>query len=97
MRDELPQKIGVNEAAIINLDSKTNPGTHWVCYNKRSNEIDYFDSYGDLRPPIELVNYFKSNANHQNPSIRYNYDRRQGFDSVNCGHLCLQFLSKCSV
>lgn len=97
MRDRLPQKIGLNESAIINLDSESNPGTHWVCYKKRGAVIDYFDSYGDLRPPVELVNYFKSDNEQQTPTIRYNYDRRQGFDSVICGHLCLEFLSECSV
>ena len=35
-------------------------GTHWVCYFKRKNKVNYFDNFGNLRPPIELINYFYS-------------------------------------
>ena len=58
MRDSLPVgKPHINETAVINLDSSTGVGTHWVCYKKRGAKVDYFDSFGDLRPPLELVRY----------------------------------------
>lgn len=87
MRDSLPARPLVYETAIVNLDSSSGTGTHWVCYRKRQNRVVYFDSFGNLRPPAELVNYFGPSIN-----IEYNYERRQGFDSVICGHLCLEFL-----
>lgn len=58
MRDSLPHSVHVNECAIINLDSISGPGTHWVCYKKLGSLVEYFDSFGNLRPPIELIKYW---------------------------------------
>lgn len=88
MRDALPKKTRRYESAIVNLDSKYGEGTHWVCYRKRGNRVEYFDSFGNLRPPMELLQYLGSGV-----TINYNYERKQGFDTVVCGHLCLKFLT----
>lgn len=88
MRDALPKRPRKYESAIVNLDSIIGGGTHWVCYMKRSDKVFYFDSFGNLRPPIEIYKYFGPSAD-----IMYNYDRRQSFNSVICGHLCLEFLT----
>lgn len=88
MRDTLPKKPRQYESSVINLDSHHGTGTHWVCYMKRGNNVSYFDSFGNLRPPIELVRYFGPAAN-----LVYNYERQQNIDSVICGHLCLKFLA----
>lgn len=88
MRDNLPRNGPlINESAIVNLDSKNNIGSHWVCYKKRGKFVHYFDSFGNLRPPYELTRYFGKDV-----KIKYNYRRYQKFNSFNCGHLCLQFL-----
>lgn len=87
MRDALPAKPKVDESAIVNLDSSTGDGTHWVCYRKSGKTVHYFDSFGNLKPPLELLRYFGD------CQIYYNYRRVQKFDSVVCGHLCLKFLS----
>lgn len=87
MRNALPKKPNRKECAIINLDDKDKNGTHWVSYVKHDNEILYFDSFGDLRPPKELVKYFGKSM-----KIYYNYDRQQNFNTYVCGHLCLKFL-----
>ena len=87
MRNELPASGPRNqECAIVNLDDKNGPGTHWVAYKKHYNKINYFDSFGQLPPPLELVKYFGRG------NIKYNYDRYQDFDTFHCGHLCLKFL-----
>lgn len=88
MRDALPKRPRKYESAIVNLDSIKGSGTHWVCYMKRGDKVFYFDSFGNLRPPIEMYKYFGPSA-----GILYNYDRRQRFNSVICGHLCLEFLT----
>ncbi|XP_031781161.1 uncharacterized protein LOC103316074 [Nasonia vitripennis] len=44
-----------NESAVVNLDDFQNRGTHWVCYCKRGPEVIYFDSFGDLKPPNDLM------------------------------------------
>jgi hypothetical protein len=77
-----------NESGIMNLDSVEGPGTHWVAYAKRGNRAIYFDSFGNLRPPQELVRYFNSDVTH----IEYNHARYQRYNQSNCGQLCLRFL-----
>lgn len=85
MLDSLPQKPLKNECGIINLDRKIGSGTHWVAYFKKGNYVEYFDSYGNLQPPLEVINYLGSNIN-------YNYKNYQNNNTYNCGHLCLKFL-----
>lgn len=86
MRDTLPKdKPWTNECGIINLDSSKGNGTHWVAYFKKGKYNEYFDSFGDLRPPKELERYLKG-------IINYNHKNYQNYNQVNCGHLALQFL-----
>lgn len=88
MKDQLPKFIWENETGIVNLDNSTGPGTHWVCYKKLRKLVYYFDSFGNLPPPKELYTYFGKTDN-----ILYNNDALQTYDSVVCGHLCLEFLA----
>lgn len=90
MRDDLPSR-GPRpiESGIVNLDSNRGTGTHWVAYRKKGNVVEYFDSFGNLRPPLELEKYFGSSGVDR---IEYNYKRKQSSNSVVCGHLCLKFL-----
>lgn len=89
MRNDLP-KNGPRrrESAIVNLDDKDGPGTHWVAYKKIGDEVVYFDSFGNLRPPSDLVGYLGVG------SVKYNHERYQNYGTVDCGHLCLKFLSE---
>lgn len=85
-RDNLPKKPNNIECAVINLDTLRGRGTHWVSFFKNKNTVIYFDSFGDLPPPIELQTYLKGY------NILYNYINYQNFNTFNCGHLCLEFL-----
>ena len=76
------------ESAIINLDDASGSGTHWVAYRKRGNNVVYFDSFGDLQPPLDLMLYLDVDE------VKYNHERYQDFNTYVCGHLCLQFLSQ---
>lgn len=88
MRNSLPvDGPKTNEAAIVNLDDETGPGTHWVAYRKTGKDVLYFDSFGNLKPPKELLKYFGVEI------IHYNYKRYQNYDTFICGHLCLKFLA----
>ena len=87
MRDTLPNRPFVNESAIVNLDSVENEGSHWVCYKKRGKNIKYFDSFGNLKPLRELIDYFGEGVN-----ITYNRQKYQSFRRANCGQLCIEFL-----
>lgn len=89
MRDQLKKlKPHRKECAIVNLDSSSGPGTHWVAYSRHGNRTLYYNSFGDVTPPRELTLYLAGS------SIKYNYDAEQTYDTVVCGHLCLIFLIK---
>lgn len=86
MRDTLPTKPRVNECAVVNLDQNIGPGTHWVAYRKMRDRIIYFDSFGNLPPPRELLHYFR------NYDVYYNFSAFQSYNTTYCGQLCIQFL-----
>lgn len=85
MRDTLPLKPLKNEAIVINLDDYYGDGTHWVAIRKIVGRAVYFDSFGDLPPPKDVLRYL------QGTKVFYNYQRFQS-SPVECGHLCLEFL-----
>lgn len=88
MRDNLPiKKPWKNECMVINHDSIGSNGTHWTCFIKCDKKVYYFDSFGKLSPPLELVKYLGSDC-----KIFFNSDRYQNFGTIICGHLCLKFL-----
>ena len=88
MRDQLPYCAKRIECAIINLDTSSGPGTHWVCYIKRGNRVNYYDSFA-VTPPVELLHYWGDKA-----VVSFNYSVDQKSGEVICGHLCLKFLVK---
>ena len=81
LRDTLPTKTKLNECGILNVDSSSADGTHWVMWFKKGKDKFYFDSYG-VQPPSELIVYLKS-------PIFYNSERIQQNGEVFCGHLFL--------
>lgn len=88
MRNTLPKRCNKRECGVINLDDKDGPGTHWVSYYKKDDgTCYYFDSFGDLPPCKEFIDYVGDRC-----KILYNYKRKQTFNSIICGHLCLKFL-----
>lgn len=91
MRDILPHKCKKEECGIVNLDSVNSSGTHWTCYYKNGSKKLYFDSYGNARPPYELVKYLGADG------LQYNTDSFQNYDDPPiCGHLCLEVLRRLS-
>ena len=85
-RDILPKKAKLNECGILNLDSSSGDGRHWVMCFKKGKDKFYFDSYG-VQPPSELIAYLKS-------QIFYNSEWVQQNGEVFCGHLCLFVLKQ---
>lgn len=92
MRNSLP-KSSFNkkwECGVINLDDTDGIGTHWVSYYRKNNMCYYFDSFGNLQPPQEFVDYI--GADNNKCKIYYNHRAYQTYSKVNCGHLCMKFL-----
>ena len=73
------------ESAIINLDDEKGPETHWIAFTKKENEVIYFDSFGNLRPPLNLLKYLGVGG------IKYNREIYKNCNTFVCGHLCLKF------
>ena len=59
MRDTLPKTAKLNECGILNLDSCSGDGKHWVMLLKNGKDKFNFDSYG-VQPHSELIAYLKS-------------------------------------
>ena len=59
LRGTLPQKSKLNDCGILNLDSSSGDGTHWVMWFKKGKEKFYFDIYG-VQLPSELITHLKS-------------------------------------
>ena len=58
MRDQLNFRPLRNECGIINLNTNSQPGSHWVCWFKRGKEKYYFYSFG-VNAPKEIIEYLK--------------------------------------
>ena len=89
LTDILHNNTKLNECGILNLDSSSGDGTHWVMWFKNGKDKFYFDSYG-VQPPSELIFYLKS-------PIFYNSERVQLNGEVFYGHLCLFVLTQLSL
>ena len=92
MRDTLPQyplSFDV-ECGIVNFNSSSQPGSHWVCYYRNKNERIYFDSYGEITS-VEIQRYLKTGSEfHRGKEvIQRNTDIVQASSTPGCGHLCL--------
>lgn len=87
MRDTLPKKAKNLECWIINHDSVRSSGTHWTALAKINNKAWYFDSFGNLLPPLEVKLYLGHNVD-----IMINYKNYQNPKTFICGQLCLKFL-----
>lgn len=86
MRDALPQKPNFNERGVVNLDDSYNEGTHWCAYIKLGKNVYWFDSFGNIPPPHDLIKYFRGCF------IFYNLEKFQTFGTSDCGKHCLEFL-----
>lgn len=86
MIDNLPKKPNYCECAIVNLQKSSEEGSHWVAYRKFGKIAEYFDSFGNLKPPKEIEKYLKG------CKIYYNRDRYQDLEESNCGQNCIKFL-----
>lgn len=89
MRDMLSKKKkkARKECWILNHGSSHTDGTHWTALARINNTAFYFDSFGKLPPPFEVINYLDSDTH-----LYYNTKKYQNYGTSICGHLCLRFL-----
>ena len=97
MIDELPDKPNKKECAIVNFNTSSQPGLHWVAFYKDGDKRIYFDSFGCVAP-IEIQKYLKTPEEFLNnePVIQRNTDIVQKFNTEVCGQLCIYVLDSLS-
>ena len=94
MKDTLPAEHPYTvECSIVNFNTHSQPGSHWVCYYRNKDQRIYFDSYGQITP-VEVQRYLKTGPEFQRGEevIQRNTDIVQAPNTVVCGHLCLYVL-----
>ena len=90
MNDEIQGiKLHENCASIINLQSSSLAGTHWVCCVDVSGQRYYFDSFAGY-PSVNVLNYLTL----PKTSIKRSFAVVQAIDSQDCGSLCLFVIQK---
>ena len=82
-RDNLPNKIR-DGAYVVNLDEYSDIGTHWIALYVKNNVVTYFDSFGVVHIPKEIIKFI--NRASQNKNIVTNIFRIQGHDSIMWGY-----------
>ena len=71
---------------IINLDDYESIGTHWIALHVNAKSVAYFDSFRVEYIPKEIK---KFTGNKNITTIIY---RIQAYDSIMCGHFCVEFV-----
>ena len=74
LRDTLPTKTKLSECGILNLDSSSGDGTHWVMWFKNGKDKFYFGSCGvqlasELIACLELPIFYNSERVQQNSDV----------------------------
>jgi hypothetical protein len=96
MRDQLNGRVGRYECGIVNLDTTSGSGSHWICYYCNDNDRYFFDSFAEP-PPLELLRYLKSPSEFNMPIIKRNAKTVQHDETSECGSLCLYVLKQLSL
>ena len=91
----LPQYPFNVDSCIVNLNTSSQPGSHWVYYYRSKNVRIYFDSFGQITP-VEIQRYLKTGDEFDRGKevIQRNTDTVQAGNTSVCGHLCLFVLKK---
>ena len=90
--DKIP-KLKKNQMCIANLDTSTQPGSHWVSlFCNEYGRCYFYDSFG--RKATSFKNINKRNKILQEAQ---DYDAEQDYEESNCGQRCLSFLCCCEV
>ena len=93
MKDTLPEHPYTVECGIMNFNTCSQSGSHWVCYYRNKDQRIYFDSYGQITP-VEVQRYLKTEVEFDRGKevMQRNTDIVQIPNTVVCGHLCLYVL-----
>lgn len=87
--DKLPTLTSKHPYAIVNVDTSSQPGSHWVgcCYTPRGMLI--YDSFG------RKTRHLMKNIYKKYTTIDTDYDPEQRDSEKNCGSRCISWLIMC--
>ena len=91
MRDTLPKQTPHSvECGIVNLNTSSQPGSHWVCYYRNKSDRIHFDSFGQIAP-VQVQRYLKIGTEfvRGRKVIQRNTYIGQAVNTRVCDHLCL--------
>lgn len=89
-RDRLMKIEKFPTGIVINTDSSSEPGEHWIAVFVGKDKCPiYFDSFG--LPPLhkDLISFLDINSN---STWKYNQLTLQHPESSSCGRYCIEFL-----
>ena len=95
MRGTFPRQTPHSvECGIVNLNTSSQSGSHWVCYYRNKSDRIYFDSFGQITP-VDVQCYLKTGTQfvRGREVIQRNTDVVQDVNTQVCGHLCLFVLA----
>ncbi|KAF8791612.1 hypothetical protein HNY73_006453 [Argiope bruennichi] len=78
-------------AIVVNTDTSSEPGSHWLAFYLESDNLEFFDSYGN--PPEFYGRLFHDFVSHYS-SVFWNSTPMQSFMSNVCGAYCIYFILK---
>nr|DAC81423.1 TPA_asm: adenain [Strongylocentrotus sea urchin adintovirus] len=93
--DALPRDIGLDKQCfVVNVDPRSQPGSHWVAFYFEGGKGEFFDSYGN--EPSFYSKRFTTFLQRNSVSWIYNSKRVQGTLSTVCGQYCIFYnLKRC--
>ena len=87
--DKIPLKIMYPSAYVINTDSSTGSGEHWLAvYYDKEGQCGFFDSYG-MEPRFYGLEKYLNNTSH---NWIFNNIQLQSLTSITCGYYCIYFI-----
>lgn len=96
--DKLKMKPGIDQAFIINTETRQNGGEHWQAWfisPVKSQSVEFYDSYGDNPDGQMLADVMRNIKNKIKPNgilkLKINKIKAQD-DSNNCGWFSMRFL-----
>ena len=84
-RDNVPDKIK-DGAYVVNLDTYSDIGTHWIALHALNNNVTCFDSFGVEHIPKEIKILIDKSI------VIANIFRIQAYDSIMCRYFCIGFV-----
>lgn len=80
------RRVEAGKFYILNLDSPSGGGTHWVLCSALGGQLAYYDPFG-VPPDATIIKAFRGTR--KEPPIRYNTVDYQALNQSDCGERCL--------